>query len=90
MLQVGCGLENDLRLLAKSGVAGLHSVADHRLAALEHIIHFLTELCLEQMNDAMYHSLSILNLTKEICCGPGCLHCPTGCAFGPSRAYKVG
>ena len=30
MLQVGCGLENDLRLLAKSGVAGLHSVADYR------------------------------------------------------------
>jgi len=35
MVKVGCGLENDLRLLAKSGVAGLHSVADHRKSVVD-------------------------------------------------------
>merc|ERR1712116_96711 len=35
MVKVGCGLENDLRLLAKSDIAGLHSVADHRKSVVD-------------------------------------------------------
>merc|ERR1719234_2232661 len=35
MVKVGCGLENDLRLLAKSDIAGLHSVADQRKSVVD-------------------------------------------------------
>jgi len=35
IVKVGCGLENDLRLLAKSDIAGLHSVAEHRKSVVD-------------------------------------------------------
>merc|ERR1712192_240160 len=35
MVKVGCGLENDLRLLAKCNIEGLHSVADQRKSVVD-------------------------------------------------------
>jgi len=35
IVKVGCGLENDLRLLAKSDITGLHSVAEHRKSVVD-------------------------------------------------------